>query len=297
MNVYSLLGIKNDSAVIGGIRNQMVTSGIQTVVQGGSGSIDPSFTGVMFADPRIEFETVEIAEALTACGIAGDLPTTLLCAFEANTLGGVRSGTHRTVTPFGALIVPRTLSVSQNSEATISYEIFCYGDATNAPFSVSTSAQTIGQVVSEKFTLGKCTLGGTDFEAQSLNINFGIEVAVHSNSGVPWPLHVSIRNRRPVITITTLDVTKLATVWPGSGAMGLGVSSGIFYLQKIAEGGGTRVAAATAEHIKFTVTEALATVSTIGGSHNAEVAMGITIEPAYDGTNAIIQVNTASAIT
>jgi len=274
----------------------MVTSGIQTVVQGGSGSIDPSFAGIMFADPRIEFETVEIAVALAAMGIGGDLPTTLLCAFEQNTLGGVRSGTHCTVTPQGALIVPRTLSVAQNSEATISYEIFCYGDATHAPFSVSVTGQTIGQIVSEKFTLGKCTLGGVDFEAQSLNINFGIEVAVHSNSGVPWPLHVSIRNRRPTITLTTLDAAKLTTVYPGSLALGLTVSSGIFYLQKIAAGGGARVAAATAEHIKFTVTEAVAHFTTVGGSHDAEVGMGITIEPAFDGTNAILQVATASAI-
>jgi hypothetical protein len=275
----------------------MVTSGIQAIVQGGSGSVDPTFAGIMFADPRIEFDTPHVAAGLAAIGIAGDIPTTLLASFEQNTLGGLRSGTHRTVIPTAALIVPRTLSVVQNSEAMISYEVFMYGNTTTAPFTVDTGAQTVAQTVSEKFTLGECSLGGTDFEAQSLTIDFGIEVAVHSSSGLPWPLHVAIRNRRPSISITTLDLTKLATVFPGSGALGLTVTSGIMYLQKIAAGGGTRVAAITAEHIKFTVTEAVAHFTTTGGGHNEESMMNITIEPAYDGTNAIIQIDTASAIT
>ena len=295
MNTYSLLGIKVDSTAFA-VRNQNVTSGIQALVQGASGAVDPTFAAIMQADPRIEFEIVDIAAALGVIGISGDKPTTFLAAFEQNTVGGLRSGTHRTVIPTACLIVPRTLTAVHNQEATLTYEAFCYGTTSNPPITVNSSGQTIAQTVSEKFTLGLCGLGNTDFEAQSLTINFGIDVAVHGNSGYPWPLHVAIRGRRPTIQITTLDVDKLGTVYPGSGALGLTVTEGEFILQKIAAGGGTRVAAATLEHILFTVTEAVAHFTTLGGGHGEEPVMGITIEPAYDGSNAIIQVDTTAAM-
>ena len=91
----------------------------------------------------------------------------------------------------------------------------------------------------------------------------------------------------PVISIATNNVKQVSdykdlTAWSAATS---------FYLRKCSVAG--RVAAATAEHIKFTVTAGAIAARSFG---NADGGV-IEILPIYDETNAIMQINAAIAIT
>lgn len=297
-NTFSLYGAKLDSNVIGGITDMSGTPGVQALVQGASGAAVPSYGGIMMQDARINLTTLQIAQMIGLCGVAGYAPSTSAdFAFQLNAPSGTRSGTYRKLGAYGSFVVPRRLSLAQNREATLTVEVFAFGGASlsNGPFSVGTGSLSWTQAITEKFTLGPMEINGTAIEPQSIDLDFGLNVEVDTNSGTPWNLGAHVESWAPKIDIVTFDQTLLDTFLPGA-AGGAAVTLVEFFAQKVSEGGGHRVAAATAEHVKFTLTDGLAYVSDAGGGHGAKVPMTVRVEGVYDGTNAILQVDTTAAI-
>ena len=74
-----------------------------------------------------------------------------------------------------------------------------------------------------------------------------------------------------------------------------GATDSYVYFKKVAEGG-TRVADATAEHIKFNVDEGIITVDSTDADDGGIATSTVRITTTYDGTNAPIVVSTTSAI-
>jgi hypothetical protein len=127
-----------------------------------------------------------------------------------------------------------------------------------------------------------------------LEIDFGLRVRKDSSDSEIWPQFVSIEVAQPRITLRGNR-----SKWFGAAGVPLAGLNGThantsLYLRKRAAGG-TFVANATAEHIKFTAA-GLAYVDKPGSfSGNNPGETSITLVTKYDGTNYPITVNTAIA--
>lgn len=296
MNAYKLYGVKVNTTSIGGIQSQAIDNRIQEYLGNGSGRVDPTYAAILNTEPLLSFSTTSIAAGLTAVPFAGADASSFLFGFQAVAGGGTRASTFAHATAYDGLAIPRRITATQGQEALLDVDVFAVGDTSNEPLSVATTTISITGTVTEAFTVGPASINGTEIDAQSITVDFGIQYKTESHSGYAWPILGYIDRREPTITIRTLDMSKWATLQP-DGAGGLAVTAGIVYLRKMAEGGTFRVADGTAQHCKFTVTDGIATASTAGGEHSGEAALDITIKPVYDGSNDIIQISTASAIT
>ena len=297
-----------NAVFIDGISDFAVAPGVQEVLLGGNGQVDPRYVAHMGSMPGISFTTTklgtllaEISNAFLISGTKIDSDPThdgLEVFFQAMVEGGTRAGatSHIKLTINEGLLVPRGLNVAQNTIARLALELVITYDGTNDPIVLATSQSLIGTPdVSEAFTLGPISINGTPLvSTQSLNIDPGIQLTVQSGDGDKWPTFVGIMQRQPMITINTLDVSLLSTY----GIMGTAISASdvILYLRKMAEGG-TRVADATAEHVKITLDEGIIRVAPIAGAHGGLLGTQIIIRPTYDGANAILVIDPASAIT
>lgn len=292
---YSLMGLKHATTEINGLTGNQIQRNIEDIVRGSGGAVAPTFAGIMSQKPGLQFSTLAIAEALSAIGLYGSAPASAEFVFQQNTLFGTRATTYSKVTPYKTLWVPRRLSAQHNQPSTLECYIYCFGDGSNVPLAFGTASGTYSQEVTELFTLGPQSLEGTDYEATSMDIDFGIEVEMDGHSGVPYPIWGYVKQVQPTITIKTNNFPKIATLSP-TNAAGLTISDWTGYLRKVAEGGGSRVADATAEHIKIQCTEGVAYFTNAGGDHGNTMSVDITIKPTFDGTNAILQIDTTSAI-
>lgn len=299
---YSLYGVEIDpvgatgATEVGGIRTQRGQSGAQEIQQGGSGSIYPTFGGLLQNDPRFTVATVCVADIIDLLGLLGHAPTSCKLGFQKNTLIGGRDSTYLSVVPYASLWVPRTLQVEQDGEAEITYECIAVGDASNAPLSTNTNSLTFTQAVGEKFTLGPQSINSTAYEAQRMTIDFGLRVETLRRDGLAWATGAKIVEMKPTITVESFDLPKLSN-FASSSIIGLAVTNWTGFLRKLSESAGSgRVADATEEHIKFQTTAGAAFFEEVGGGHAANSMLRITHKPVYDGSNAIIQVDTTAAI-
>ena len=311
MGRYTLYAVNIDIAagegsdvLIDQITDFALSPGIEHILRSGSGSVDPTFVGVMNQNPRASWSTTALATVLAKCGIAGlaiaaDVDE-LGCEMffnnlaEGSTRGG--DGTNVKLSAAEGLLVPRTINAPHGGEATLSMELIPTWDGTLDPIVIATAQNLVGSpAVGELFTVGPVKINGaTVTDVQNITINFGITEIVRGGSGSVWPTFVGIMSRTPSITVVTDDVDQFNTLTlPG---VAQGATNSVVYLTKMAEGS-TRTANATAEHISFTIDEGHIAVTNVGGSHGAPLTAEITITPTYDGTDAILVVSTATAIT
>ena len=194
------------------------------------------------------------------------------------------------------LLIPRTLTAPLDSLANLSFEAIASYDESNDPIVIAANQALEGSpAVSEGFVCGPAKINGVALPGvQEITIDFGITELVQAADGQVWPTFVAIMSRRPVITIRCLDVLSLNTF--GLSGAAQGDTDSLIYLRKVAEGG-LRVADDTAEHISFAIDEGRISVNTIGGGHDSPQASEVKITPTYDGTNDIVAINTATAIT
>ena len=146
----------------------------------------------------------------------------------------------------------------------------------------------------QAFTTGPVKINGTVLEGiQRISVNFGLQLKIIGGSGCPFPEFIAIQARQPKITIQSTHVD-FAT----ESGMGLYVpqnsTDSLVYLKKIAQGG-VRVADATTEHISFSIDDGMVTITEASGDQGGG-AINVLIEPTFDGTNAILAVSTATAI-
>jgi len=276
---------------------------INKLLEGGDGGVYNTHVSVLSQDPRIIFTTTKLASALAKCGLTGlaitadvDEPGAEFW-FQKLVEGGTRAtgASHIKLTVAEGLLLPRTINAPHNGRATIGYECIATYDGTNDPIVVAGSQELSGTPsVSELFTAGKAMINGAQLEGvQNIVIDIGIQELVEGADGLVWPTYAGILRIQPVIRITTADAGALSTF--GLTGAAQGATDSIVYLRKLAEGG-TRVADATEEHISFTIDEGHISVSDVSGPHGQRLGSMVEISPTYDGTNAPLVINTATAI-
>lgn len=294
---YELMGVSINGSEITGIRRQNVSTGLAALLQGGGGSVDRTFGGIMDFAPVLSFTTCDLATALGVAGIAGAALTSTgaVFGFQAGSSSGGRASTYMALSAALGLIVPVRLTASQGREAELELAVYAIGDASNAPLASSAEALTRTQGATAKWTLGPLSIGAGAYPISDITIDFGINVRQVADSGMPWPTQAYIQTRAPQISATLIDQSLLATLL-ASGSPGLTFSSLAAKFRKIPQGGAARTAAATEEHISVTATKGVATLDTTSGDHGSGVTSTITCSPVHDGTNPVLAIDTTAAL-
>lgn len=301
LGCVNLIGDSN-SAQLNQIQSDSLDTGIETVLFGGDGKVDREFAAVMFQQPIATFSTTAIARALAEAGISaaaiGTDPATADLYYQQAAPGGTRltGGNSTRVRISKGMLTPRTIDAQDRQIATISYELGAIStDGTTAPLTIAAS-QTMPTLLAadQAFTVGPASINGTSLGGvQSLSIDFGLQLMIVSGGGEAYPTFIGIATRQPTIRVRTLDVDLAASLQVAAQ----GATDSVFYLRKLAEGG-TRVANATAEHISFSVDDGIITTRRVGGEGEDQPQMlEILVEPTWDGTNDVIAINAATAIT
>ncbi|MBN46298.1 MULTISPECIES: hypothetical protein [unclassified Methylophaga] len=310
-NAFSIYAIKintkgtTNDVFLDQILNQSHNFNQSIIKMMSDGAADPTFSAVGKLNSDIRFSTSKVATALSKGGISGfviDSDETNPGAefyLQQHQPGGTRKtgSTHMKATLANGILVPMSLSAGSEEMARMEFMAVGVYDGTNAPISYTASqalpADTL--TVDQMFFSGPVNINGTQFEGvQSFNVDFGVNLNRRGGDGLPYDTFVNIANRVPIIKFTTLDVEKAMTL---VGANGVGHTNDNceYYLRKAANGG-TRVADATEEHIKLTSYKGTILVKELSGDSGEIIGAEVEVHPVYDGTNAVIAVNTASAI-
>jgi hypothetical protein len=289
---------------LAGIEQVSIDPGCKDISQYAAGQPDPSFVGTMENQPMVTATCTDLAIAL-GNGITPDgLPissTSSITSIDVfSTLmaeAGLRagSGAHFKTTISKGIVIPKSIKCTQGQRATMDIE--CHGiyDGTNQPFIYTDSVSIVTPEITELFTIGKVMINGTELSGvTSISVDFGIQLQIESATGQPYPTFVGIKTRAPRIDVTTKTLPSLNTF--GLAGTAQGSSSTCVYFQKMANNG-TRVAAATAQHIKLSLssTQGLIYCKAFGGSNNASHEGIVSIVP-NTGTSTILTISSASAI-
>lgn len=286
-----------------GVRDLNPDPATQQIIENAGGQVDPTFAATIQTVPMISGTVTDIATFLGGIGISGlafpqtTVITTVEAFFTKIAKGGTRTSgsTHFKLECNEGIIVPGTLSWSQGQAATLSMQVLPTWDGTNAPFIYEDSvALPHVPSIGEMFTGGKVMINGTELDGvQGVSIDFGLTVERQNSGGNLYPEFAGITVRRPKIEIKAKNVPAWNTF--GLNGTAQGSTDSVIYLQKL-EKNNNILAAATAEHISITIDDGMIVTGSGGGSNNTTSEITITILPTWDGTAAILAINTATAI-
>ena len=303
--LHVLYGVKIDATVIGGITGQ--TIGLKTELRKDSADGLPYATHLSIAsqEPSAGFDTRSIAAALAACGALGQniasLTAKLTLYAQKAAQGGVRTSgaAHRSYAINAGLLLPTKLSIQHgNQDAQLSYAVHPAWNGTNNPIVLAEAvALPAWAGETERFTLGPVTVGGILYDQlHSVDIEFGAQVKSESSDAEYWARYVWIESFAPRIVLRGKKILWFKDTGgvPMLGAVHTHANTSIFLRKRAA--GGTFVADATAQHIKFTAA-GIATIddpATFKGIGPGETTMAL--DTYYDGSNHPLVIATASAI-
>jgi hypothetical protein len=307
MGIHNLYCVNlNDTAdvVLPGIVTQNVRTGTEYLAEATSGSIYPEHVAITGQKPSADYSTYCLAAHLAEIGITGlsigDLATGLEMFAYLHLDGGGRSpgSTHRKYSIVKGLVVPRRITCDHRGDAQLFYEVFPVWNGSVDPIVITdTSAVPTAEDDNQRYTIGKATIGAIVLgDIRSWELDFGITVETNGGDSDIFDTMVSIVECKPVLTIKGVDVEWLkSTAIPLAGKAATQANTTV-YLRKRIEGAGF-VADATAQHIKINMA-GLAWVEdmfAMGGRGAAECSVKLAAK--FDGTNAPVVINTASAIT
>jgi hypothetical protein len=302
------IGTATGEWLLGGINQCIVPPNTQVRNEARSGEPYSRLQNVVAQAPLPSWTSLAVAKALTAVPLLGKDISTLTTGLgiyaQKYAEGGTRAGasSHKKFLMVEGLIVPVTLSCEHGGDATIVQQAHITWDGSNDPIQVSEGVSLpAGIADDEAFGLGPLSIGGVDFEGvRSMEIAFNVEVAVEGADGYIWPTYAHIRTIKPVITWRGVDVQWLKDT---GGVPLIGqfqdndpTDDTIQYLRKRAQGG-TYELNATAEHIKLTMEGLFVVDPALDASGDDPAECTLMCHCIYDGSNAPIKIDTASAIT
>lgn len=294
--------------------SRSIDPAVSTAINHGGGEPAPSYISTLEARPLISFETTEISRFMTnvnyltglAVNSAGSGITALNCYFShLENFGGRKSGSNHSkigsITK--ALVVPKTLSVTQSGEATATADIICCtSDGTTAPWTYagSQAVAVTNPDVTEKFTLGPVKENTTALDGVvGWTMDYGCGLEILSDGGGYYPYFAAIKTNNPSFVIQTTDTTYMSSIGTPNGRVTS--STFDFYMTKMTNvmtGGVSRVSNASAEHIKIRIPsgKALLTLRASSAGNNAVAPQEIVVTPITSGGTFLI-ISAASAIT
>lgn len=302
---YALSVVTLDAAVFNGITAGNIPTGTEVRGQPTSGEALARFASIVAQAPKLLFSTLNIAAALDIVGVMGHIvgavdqvPNLLSAYYQQFAPGASRMATsvNQRCDITAGIIVPRTLSVSGNGDATLSYEAFAIFDGTNIPLIVTPDVALPAVADAERFAIGPVTLESIPIpQVTGIDIDFGLSVIALTDGGEIYPTMACIQTVAPKITIKGIDPDWLAdAVIPLLGLPITQANTTIFLRKRLF--GQTFVLDETAEHVSFTAGGIAHIEEAVGGSGQDPATCSLVVTPIWDGTNDVIVVDTSVAI-
>ena len=264
------------------IRAGRTTSGVQ-----------PSVHNLIAADPQADFQSLDVAGALTAVSItagtlvsSGAIEIPFIKALNGGSYAG--SGSHYTLNGADAFSYIQEVSASGNQDASVSImTMFQSTNGSAVPVTESTSQSIAAEAFNANFALGPVSIDSSALsDVESVRIDPGFNVVVHPRGSLTYPLKHTILTKDPSIEITFTDNDAMA----GQGPLFEALTSAKVYFKKRVDGG-TFVADGTAEHVSISFATGIKDVQSIGGSAGSET------QPVLRLLGKQLSVSTATAIT
>ncbi len=300
---HGLFATQVGSVVIGGIgRNNLVT-GTTVRSETTSGEVFPAFQSIVSQRPTASFQTMQLKRALDLIGLLGKdiaaLPSPLNFFGHLALDGSTRASgaAHRKYSINNGILIPQTLSVDHQGDATLTYQAIVTYDGTNDPIVIS-DLQTLpaGIADDERYSIGKMVYAGlTLTHVRSWELDFGIDAQSEGTDSEVWDRFSYIRTVQPVITMRGigLEWMKAANI-PLLGKTATHADTTL-YLRKYKDGS-TFELDASAVHIKITAAGFVHVDTPMDASGNdpAEITLMMTCK--FDGINDPVKFDTASTI-
>lgn len=291
------------STVLGGVTSLNVALGPEVKADPGPGSVYPQHAQVVAERPKVTGTTQALAAWLAVTGSTGALidGTNNFAAFFAKIAanGLPASGTvHRSYTLNRGLLIPRRINVNSRSFGTLDFEALSYSsDGTTHPIAISDTA-ALPTVARDNVhhTIGKVVLGGLVIDCiNSISIDFGSKAESIACGSSYFDMHVQQPGVAPTVTLRGISAEAFGSSGVPAAGTVLTNSDSKIYLRKYLTNGLGFVADATAEHIALSIV-GIAKVMDHAANGLQRGEIGIQITTCWDGTNAPITIDTASAI-
>jgi hypothetical protein len=266
------------------------------------------FQGVQSIKPALEFTTPELDVLLAAIGVGGaSIGSTATYLKAASVTGTVARATtsHLKVTITSSVGYWSQIRLPHQGTGQATVMLVANYDGTNDPF-IYTGSQTLsGNLgVGTFFGAGPVSINGTSYGGvQEITVDSGVHLIQAGGENEEFDTFVAIQQTDPVVTVKFLNAVSLPVL--GLRGLALNGTTGLtFYARKFkgsAAGSfsaGTRVANATAEHIKFVGAVGIASNVDINGQASSLATDTIKIWLA-SGSDSVAPLvgTTASAIT
>lgn len=276
--------------------------GIVEYMHRGDGRVSADFRATMLQKPAFSFSTPALATVLTLLGGKGFYYTTnpvdLYVARRSGVDGIAAGAVHRKITSGAGAkvcIIARQISAKKgNTAAMISCDgYFLSADGVAAPIAL-TNAVSLPALPSaaEAFTIGGVKLNGGNLldGIGSIDIDFGNKEEIHDDGGKLYPDLAVLDTHDPTASFSTSDMALLDTLTVG----GLELSAASFFFRKLAPAG--RVPDGTAQHVKLGLTKAFAAPGKNPTGDDGFATQDVQVRFLHDNNNAVMSINTASAI-
>lgn len=298
-NRWRFYQLQVDEVVIPAIGSPVFRPGIEQFLEGGEGSIDRTFAGTKSVKPELEFDTFALATALSKVGLHGfrvqPAAEVILWYAKCDRIGILSGNQHLKIVLNNGLIVPTTLRANQFDHAALHYMVHTEYDGTNNPYTVQTNQALPTQLINDEiFTLGPASINGSNLLGlQSCDINFGTVVTATGDDGHLYNTFTGITDRQTTVNLQILDLLNLSSL--GIAGAAQSTTDSVLYFRKRTKEGGL-VPNGTAEHIKLVIDAGHIIPGEISES-DGRSALAVAMQLAWDGTNDVLVINTASSIT
>lgn len=270
---------------------------LEVLAESGGSSTAPTFGAQKMQKPQLEGKTKAIKTILDAVGVGGLAITgsgsSLVTYYEAKKGDGApfASGSvHRKYVINKGLVVLKELGARGNDPAEIGFCVYASYDGTHDPIVVSTN-QALPSTpagLEELYVLGPIDDGGSAVEVQDWSFDCGVQVVQKFKDGKPYPEFVGISMYKPMLKFNSLDGAQFDLNGVGTDI--------IAYLRKLDGDTGHLVADATAEHIALTIPKAMKKGGSGSAGYPNEGTYPVEVTSIYNGTDAVVSVDTTAAI-
>ena len=283
------------------LTNATIDAGITNMTERPAGHVSPMFTANQSQKPMLEFTTPQLDQVLGAVTLAGLSAGTITAFLKQGAVTGSTSrasSAHKKLEIAASCVYWTSLRLPHNGLGEVTVRVQAAYDGTNDPLVYTGSTALSGNLSAGNFfgagpvSINGTTLGGV----QSITIDSGITMIQAGGESEEFDTFVGIQDSSPVVTIQFLREYN----WSSVGLRGttLNGSTGLVCYGRKYNNKGSRVANATAEHLKFTGLNGVVNPVNTTGQRGSPVSDTIRVHLiAGSDTVLPLTLSTASAIT
>ena len=309
--IYGLYGVRvhtsgGDDTLIGGVSEHSFGAGITVTGEPKDGAVHPEFNSVTAGSPTASFTTHAVATGLglvppdglklDPSGAVG-----LVLYLEQHDQGGTRAAaaSHRALTIANGVLLPRSLSIPHQGQASMSFEAM----ATSADGAAAAATLAEGVTLparpadNQRFTIHSVSVGGVALTGvRNVEVDFGVSAVREAADSDVYPTFVSVRQAAPQINIDGIDPEWFRTT-SGVPLIGLNAThAGTEIVLRKRAKGGTFVADSVAEHIRIRSAGVVTVDESFAASGADAAGTSVSIATRKDDSNVPLLIETGYQI-